>query len=117
MNVYEAKQIFDKDSETKGYIPDEENDLVFVIDGYCFVVQTFDGFNNVIVSKYKKSKSTLKDVFYKFREKLIENKIDVIRIEGRGNRYGILKKMFPNNSFMFEVTDNGRYVYYGKVNC
>jgi len=114
MNVYEAKQIFDKDSETKGYVPDEGNDLVFVIDGYCFVVQTFGGFNNVIFAKFQDSKMTLRQVFSEFARIIKEKDILFLRIEGKGNRYRFLPKMFPKSSFLSE-TENGRTTFYIKV--
>lgn len=114
MNVYKAKQIFDKDPETKGYVPDEENDLAFVIDGYCFVIQTKNGFNNVIFAKFQDGKTTLRQVFSEFVGIIKEKDILFLRIEGKGNRYRFLPKMFPKSSFVSE-TENGRTTFYIKV--
>jgi hypothetical protein len=113
MTIEQAKLIFDQDDETKGYIPDPENDIVFEIDGYCFVIQAKNGFNNVIFAKFHDSKMTLRQVFFEFVKIIKEKNIQFLRIEGKGNRYGFLPKMFPKSSFLFE-TENGRTTFYIK---
>lgn len=114
MTVEQAKLVFERDDETKGYIPDSENDLVFCIDSYCFVIQTKNGFNNVIFAKFKDSKMTLKQVFSEFVKIIKEKNILFLRIEGKGNRYQFLPKMFPKSCFLSE-TENGRTTFYVKV--
>ena len=114
MTIEQAKLIFDQDNETKGYIPDPENDIVFEIDSYCFVIQTKNGFNNVIFAKFKDSKMTLRQVFSEFVKIIKEKNILFLRIEGKGNRYRFLPKMFPKSSFLSE-TENGRTTFYIKV--
>lgn len=114
MTIEKAKAIFDLDDETSGYLPDPKNDIVFEIDGYCFVIQTKNGFNNVIFAKFKDCNTTLRKVFLEFVKIMKEKNIMFIRIEGKGKRYRFLPKMFPKSSFLSE-TENDRTVFYVKI--
>lgn len=111
-----AAKIFADDAETESYVPDFDNDIGIIIDAYVFVVQTKDGFNNVIFAKDEEDKSsmTLRDVFGIFYLFCFYHKLQFLRIEGSPRRYKFLKKMFPFCHFVQEK-NQGRNIFYVKL--
>lgn len=68
-------------------------DLVVEIGGILYLLQRENDCNNVICFRTRKSSmSTLKS-FLLFREFLLENKIQYIRVEGNTRRYKFLSKV------------------------
>lgn len=108
-----AKEIFEKNSETTGYIPDYVNDYCFFIDNYIFVIQTRNGFNNIIFAKSGKCFCTLKNVFEQLVMKLKQLGINYVRVEGSKKRYNFLTRMF-NYPYAVEPNDN-RNIFYFKI--
>lgn len=115
MILDEAKKIFNRYSETNNYIPDYENDLAVVIDGYIFVIQAANGFNNVIFARIRTPEKTLLNVFETFKNFCLMNGIEFIRVEGTLYRYNFLSAMFPNSSFIKDYESPDRNIYYIKL--
>ena len=59
----------------------EEDDLVFEIGGILFLVQSKNGFNNIICNRITKSKMTFQEVIKVFRQVMIDQQIQYIRVE------------------------------------
>lgn len=115
MTLDEAKKILSRFPETQDYIPDYDNDLCVLIDGYIFVVQTANGFNNVIFARIRTPEKTLLDVFESFKNYCLVNGIEFIRVEGTLYRYNFLSAMFPNSSFIKDYGNSDRNIYYIKL--
>lgn len=107
----EAKKVFELYPETKAYVPDYEHDIALTIDSYVFVIQTKDGYNNVIFAINGKPMMSLKMVMTAFRLICIIYGIEHLRIEGTPRRYGFLSKMFTDTQFYKEDNDK-RNIFY-----
>lgn len=90
-------------------------DLQIKIGGYVFIVQTENGFNNIILKKVEESKFSIREAFRCFRLFLISKKIQFIRIEGSLRRYNFLKKMFPFCDFKKDDSIKDRNVFYVRI--
>lgn len=110
VNIWEN---LETDSETCGYVPDE-NDLFFIIGDYIFAVETKNGINNIIMKKvFSNCNMSLREVIYAFKDALQNEDVQFVRIEGNTRRYMFLTKMFDTLYKDPEITD--RNVFYGKV--
>lgn len=111
MTLEEAKKIFNRHSETSNYTINGK-DLCTAIDGYVFVIQTENGFNNVIFAKYSKGQKTLYTVLKLFVKFCLSNRIEYIRVEGSSNRYNFLSLMFPDCSVLKDTNNMERNIFY-----
>lgn len=81
----------EKDSETNATAV--EGDVVFCISGIMFLIQTKNGFNNIVCKRVQKSEVTLLSVLKALRIKLDELGLQYIRVEGSLRRYNFLYRL------------------------
>lgn len=110
VSAEEAERYTNRHSETRGYKHSAE-DSAIAIDGYLFIVQRRNGFNNVILCRFGKSSHSIAEVFHCFREWLVSLGIGCIRVEGSIGRYRLLTRMFSDCPAVSEIIE-GREVFY-----
>ena len=77
-----------KDKETDAEAID--GDIVVLIEGIAFLIQTKGEGNNVICIRVEKGKENLVRIFEAFRAFCAEKKVQYIRVEGNPRRYNML---------------------------
>lgn len=95
----------------------EEGDLVVEIGGIVYLLQTQNGFNNVVCFRLKKSNMTALRSFIEYRKWLVLKGIEYIRVEGNTKRYNFLSKLKPDTGYSViqDKEINDRNIFYIKL--
>jgi len=122
MKIEEWNEI-PKDEETD--VIAEEGDLCTVIDGVAFLVQTKNGFNNIVCIRTAPATQSILKTFCDFRLWCEENKIQYFRVEGISHTYKMLylvckegRKIGADCDVIFHYDESlyyESYVYYVKA--
>jgi hypothetical protein len=91
----------------------EEGDIVEEIDGIMFLLQTRNGFNNVVAFRIKKSDKHIIWSLYSYCILLYDKYgIEYIRVEGDKGKYDFLKRFFSRKKIVKDKDISERDVYY-----
>ena len=98
----------------------DENDIVFESNGIAFLIQTKEGFNNIVAQRLHFRPGTFKEAVKDVRKVCIENGIQFIRVEGNARRYKFLVKMLAELfgtevDIVKDLSNKDRNIYYVKV--
>lgn len=90
-----------------------EGDIVEQIDGVLFLLQTQNGYNNIVAYRVEKSSESIVKTFLEYCLLLYnEYNIKYVRIEGDKNKYDFIKRFFKRNQAIKDKTVKNRDVYY-----
>ena len=93
-----------------------KGDLCIEIGGIMYLIQTTDGFNNVVCFRVnKKSDVTTLASFHMFRLWAVARDIQYIRVEGSERRYNFLKNIDCISVRRDPSSPEGRNVFYVRL--
>ena len=91
----------------------QEGDILEKVNGVLFLLQTKNGYNNVIAYRVENSPKSIVWTLYEYCM-LIHDKhnIKCVRIEGDKGKYAFLERAFTRNEVRRDRTEKTRDVYY-----
>lgn len=92
-----------------------EGDIVEMVDGILFLLQTTNNYNNVVCKRVEPSTNNIIHSFYRYCLILNDiHQIEYIRVEGRKGRYSFLEKVFTREEIVREK-DPHRDIFYANL--
>lgn len=92
-----------------------QGDIVELVDGILFLLQTTNNYNNVVCKRIAPNASNLIHSFYRYCLILNDiHQIEYIRVEGRKGRYSFLEKVFTREEVIREK-DPHRDIFYANL--
>lgn len=95
----------------------EEGDIVEVVNGIAFLLQTTDGYNNIVAYRVEKSDKIIVWTLLEFC-KILYSKyhIEYVRVEGDKGKYKFLERLFNKKTVVKDKDVKDRDVYYCNLN-
>lgn len=95
----------------------EEGDIVEIVNGVAFLLQTADEYNNIVAYRVEKSDKSIVWTLLEFC-KILYSKyhIEYVRIEGDKGKYRFLERLFVKKEVVKDKSVKNRDVYYCNLN-
>ena len=95
----------------------EEGDIVEIVNGVAFLLQTTDEYNNIVAYRVEKSdKSTVWTLLEFCKTLYSKYHIEYVRIEGDKGKYKFLERLFNKKTVVKDKSVKDRDVYYCNLN-
>lgn len=95
----------------------EEEDIVEVVNGVAFLLQTTDGYNNIVAYRVEKSDKSIIWTLLEFCKTLYSKyHIEYVRVEGDKGKYKFLERLFTRKVVVKDKSIKDRDVYYCNLN-
>lgn len=95
----------------------EEGDIVEIVNGVAFLLQTTDEYNNIVAYRVEKSDKSIVWTLLEFC-KILYSKyhIGYVRVEGDKGKYRFLERLFTKKAVVKDKSVKDRDVYYCNLN-
>jgi hypothetical protein len=95
----------------------EEGDIVEIVNGVAFLLQTTDEYNNIVAYRVEKSDKSIVWTLLEFC-KILYSKyhIEYVRVEGDKGKYRFLERLFTKKAVVKDKSVKERDVYYCNLN-
>lgn len=95
----------------------EEGDIVEIVNGVAFLLQTTGEYNNIVAYRVEKSDKSIVWTLFEFC-KILYSKyhIEYVRVEGDKGKYRFLERLFTKKVVVKDKSVKERDVYYCKLN-
>lgn len=95
----------------------EEGDIVEIVNGVAFLLQTTDEYNNIVAYRVEKSDKSIVWTLLEFC-KILYSKyhIEYVRVEGDKGKYRFLERLFVKKEVVKDKSVKDRDVYYCNLN-
>lgn len=95
----------------------EEGDIVEIVNGVAFLLQTTDEYNNIVAYRVEKSDKSIVWTLLEFC-KILYSKyhIEYVRVEGDKGKYRFLERLFTKKVVVKDKSVKDRDVYYCNLN-
>lgn len=95
----------------------EEGDIVEIVNGVAFLLQTTGEYNNIVAYRVEKSDKSIVWTLFEFC-KILYSKyhIEYVRVEGDKGKYRFLERLFTKKAVVKDKSVKERDVYYCNLN-
>ena len=95
----------------------EEGDIVEIVNGVAFLLQTTDEYNNIVAYRVEKNDKSIVWTLFEFC-KILYSKyhIEYVRVEGDKGKYRFLERLFTKKAVVKDDSVKNRDVYYCNLN-
>lgn len=95
----------------------EEGDIVEIVNGVAFLLQTTDEYNNIVAYRVEKSDKSIVWTLFEFCKILYSKyRIEYVRVESDKGKYKFLERLFNKKTVVKDKDVKDRDVYYCNLN-
>ena len=95
----------------------EEGDIVEIVNGVAFLLQTAGEYNNIVAYRVEKSDKSIIWTLLEFCKMLYsKHRIEYVRVEGDKGKYRFLERLFTKKAVVKDKGIKDRDVYYCNLN-